>query len=71
MYYVLPQFDCCICLSVHQAFSAYYYVHLSLQRTTGVTAQTPSQLENAAETQCGMTFNQVMVLSTYFQFICS
>ncbi|XP_033951204.1 ectonucleoside triphosphate diphosphohydrolase 2 [Pseudochaenichthys georgianus] len=44
------------------AFSAFYYVHLSLQRTTGVTAQTPSQLENAAETQCGMTFNQLLLL---------
>ncbi|KAK5851737.1 hypothetical protein PBY51_023265 [Eleginops maclovinus] len=43
------------------AFSAFYYAHLALQRTTGITAHTRSQLEDAAETQCGMTFNQLML----------
>ncbi|XP_070780606.1 ectonucleoside triphosphate diphosphohydrolase 2 isoform X1 [Enoplosus armatus] len=45
------------------AFSAFFYIHSFLQRTTGITVSTPSQLEEAAKTVCRMTFNQMLLLA--------
>ncbi|XP_032395462.1 ectonucleoside triphosphate diphosphohydrolase 2 [Etheostoma spectabile] len=45
------------------AFSAFFYIHSFLQHTTGITAKTPSQLEEAAKTVCSMTFNQLLLLA--------
>lgn len=45
------------------AFSAFYYIHSFLQSTTGITVSTPSQLEEAAQTVCGMTFKQMLLLA--------
>ncbi|XP_037609743.1 ectonucleoside triphosphate diphosphohydrolase 2 isoform X1 [Sebastes umbrosus] len=45
------------------AFSAFFYVHAFLQRTTSITASTPSQLEEASKSVCGMTFKQMLLLA--------
>lgn len=45
------------------AFSAYFYIHSFLQRITGITVSTPSQLEEAAKTVCNMSFNQMLLLA--------
>uniref|UniRef100_A0A8D3D411 Ectonucleoside triphosphate diphosphohydrolase 2 n=1 Tax=Scophthalmus maximus TaxID=52904 RepID=A0A8D3D411_SCOMX len=45
------------------AFSAFYYTHSFLQRITGVTVNTPSQLDEAAEAVCRMSFNQMLLLA--------
>lgn len=45
------------------AFSAFFYIHSFLQRITGIAVSTPSQLEEAAKTVCGMTFNQMLILA--------
>ncbi|XP_044029540.1 ectonucleoside triphosphate diphosphohydrolase 2 [Siniperca chuatsi] len=45
------------------AFSAFFYIHSFLQRITGITVSTPSQLEEAAKTVCRMTFNQMLLLA--------
>ncbi|XP_040013922.1 ectonucleoside triphosphate diphosphohydrolase 2 [Xiphias gladius] len=41
------------------AFSAYFYIHSFLQRITGITVSSPSQLEEATKTVCRMSFNQM------------
>ncbi|XP_075935777.1 ectonucleoside triphosphate diphosphohydrolase 2 [Anarhichas minor] len=45
------------------AFSAFYYSHSFLQRATSITASTPSQLEEASKTVCGMTFKEMLLLA--------
>ncbi|KAK7896128.1 hypothetical protein WMY93_021453 [Mugilogobius chulae] len=45
------------------AFSAFFYTHSFLQKVTGVTVTTPSQLEEAAKTICGLNFNQLLALA--------
>ncbi|KAM3599181.1 uncharacterized protein V6R79_001438 [Siganus canaliculatus] len=42
------------------AFSAFYYTHSFLQRVSGLTVNSPSQLEQAAKTVCSMTYNQML-----------
>lgn len=55
---------CCLrselSLLCHQAFSAFFYIHSFLERITGVTVSTPSQMEQAAKAVCGTTLNEVM-----------
>ncbi|XP_067430471.1 ectonucleoside triphosphate diphosphohydrolase 2 [Thunnus thynnus] len=45
------------------AFSAFFYIHSFLQRITGITVSTPSQMEEAAKTLCSMTFDQLLLLA--------
>ncbi|XP_034402656.1 ectonucleoside triphosphate diphosphohydrolase 2 [Cyclopterus lumpus] len=45
------------------AFSAFYYIHAFLQRTTSITASTPSQLEEASKAVCRMTFKEMLLLA--------
>ncbi|XP_029301274.1 ectonucleoside triphosphate diphosphohydrolase 2 [Cottoperca gobio] len=45
------------------AFSAFFYVHSFLQRTTSITVRTPSQLEEASKTVCSMTIKQMLLLA--------
>ncbi|XP_049594253.1 ectonucleoside triphosphate diphosphohydrolase 2 [Syngnathus scovelli] len=45
------------------AFSAFFYIHSFLQRVTGITVTTPSQMEAAAKTVCQMTFSQMLDLA--------
>ncbi|XP_035523365.1 ectonucleoside triphosphate diphosphohydrolase 2 [Morone saxatilis] len=45
------------------AFSAFYYIHSFLQRVTGITVSTPSQLEEAAKTVCTMNIHQMLNLA--------
>ncbi|XP_054468722.1 ectonucleoside triphosphate diphosphohydrolase 2 [Anoplopoma fimbria] len=45
------------------AFSAFYYIHSFLQRTTSINARTPSQLEEASRTVCRMTFKEMLLLA--------
>nr|XP_046231926.1 ectonucleoside triphosphate diphosphohydrolase 2 [Scatophagus argus] len=45
------------------AFSAFFYIHSFLQRITGVTVSTPSQLEEAVKAVCMMTFKQMLLLA--------
>ncbi|XP_070706875.1 ectonucleoside triphosphate diphosphohydrolase 2 [Pempheris klunzingeri] len=45
------------------AFSAFYYMHSFLLRITGISVITPSQLEEASRTVCGMTFDQMLLLA--------
>uniref|UniRef100_A0A665VUW6 Ectonucleoside triphosphate diphosphohydrolase 2b n=1 Tax=Echeneis naucrates TaxID=173247 RepID=A0A665VUW6_ECHNA len=47
----------------YMAFSAFYYVHSFLQRVTGITVSTPSQLEEAVSTVCRMSFSQMLLLA--------
>ncbi|XP_018614559.2 ectonucleoside triphosphate diphosphohydrolase 2 isoform X1 [Scleropages formosus] len=42
------------------AFSAFYYTHYFLQRTTGITAASPSLLEGASRAVCNMTFDEML-----------
>uniref|UniRef100_A0A3Q3Q5J0 Ectonucleoside triphosphate diphosphohydrolase 2b n=1 Tax=Monopterus albus TaxID=43700 RepID=A0A3Q3Q5J0_MONAL len=46
------------------AFSAFFYIHSFLQRVTGITVNTPSQLEEATRVVCRMNFNEVKFYST-------
>ncbi|KAG7279271.1 hypothetical protein CRUP_033207 [Coryphaenoides rupestris] len=41
------------------AFSAFYYTHSFLERITGIYVSTPSELEEAAEAVCHMTFDEL------------
>lgn len=43
------------------AFSAFFYTHLFLQKVTGVTVTTPSQLEDTTKSICGLNFNQLLL----------
>lgn len=43
------------------AFSAFFYTHSFLQKVTGVTVTTPSQLEDATKSICGLNFNQLLL----------
>ncbi|XP_040053701.2 ectonucleoside triphosphate diphosphohydrolase 2 [Gasterosteus aculeatus] len=45
------------------AFSAFYYIHSFLQRTTRITASTPSQLDEASKAVCRMTFEEMLLLA--------
>ncbi|XP_059213430.1 ectonucleoside triphosphate diphosphohydrolase 2-like [Centropristis striata] len=45
------------------AFSAFFYLHSFLQRTLGIDARTPSQLETAAQTLCSMPYEQLQSLA--------
>ncbi|XP_042365209.1 ectonucleoside triphosphate diphosphohydrolase 2 [Plectropomus leopardus] len=45
------------------AFSAFYYIHSFLQRTTSITVSTPSLLEEAAKTVCSLTYDQMLLLA--------
>ncbi|XP_068191079.1 ectonucleoside triphosphate diphosphohydrolase 2 [Antennarius striatus] len=45
------------------AFSAFFYIHSFLQRITGITVSTPSQLEEAAKRVCRMSFNEMLILA--------
>ncbi|XP_018548616.1 LOW QUALITY PROTEIN: ectonucleoside triphosphate diphosphohydrolase 2 [Lates calcarifer] len=45
------------------AFSAFFYIHSFLQRTTGISVSSPSQLEEAAKTLCKMSFSQMLILA--------
>ncbi|XP_045923206.1 ectonucleoside triphosphate diphosphohydrolase 2 [Micropterus dolomieu] len=45
------------------AFSAFFYIHSFLQRITGISVHTPSQLQEAAATVCRMTFEQMLFLA--------
>ncbi|XP_068430993.1 ectonucleoside triphosphate diphosphohydrolase 2 [Clinocottus analis] len=45
------------------AFSAFYHVHSFLQRTTSIAASTPSQLEEASQAVCRMTFKEMLLLA--------
>lgn len=60
-------FDYCPSLSLpalflcYQAFSAFFFIHSFLQRVTGFTVNTPSQLEEATKTVCTMTYSQVVI----------
>eukprot|EP00063_Salmo_salar_P052055 XP_014026890.1 PREDICTED: ectonucleoside triphosphate diphosphohydrolase 2-like [Salmo salar] len=42
------------------AFSAFFYTHMFLQRTTGITVTSPTLLEGAARTVCNMSFQEVL-----------
>ncbi|CAL8327415.1 unnamed protein product [Boreogadus saida] len=41
------------------AFSAFYYTHAFLERTTGISVSSPSELEEAAKAICGKTFAEL------------
>uniref|UniRef100_A0A1A7Y0E5 Ectonucleoside triphosphate diphosphohydrolase 2 b n=2 Tax=Iconisemion striatum TaxID=60296 RepID=A0A1A7Y0E5_9TELE len=45
------------------AFSAFFYIHTFLQQITGITADSPQQLEEAAKALCSKTFSQMMLLA--------
>ncbi|XP_061117107.1 ectonucleoside triphosphate diphosphohydrolase 2-like [Conger conger] len=45
------------------AFSGFYYTHLFLQRTTGITVTSPELLEKAARTVCNMSYDQMFALA--------
>lgn len=45
------------------AFSAFFYTHSFLQKVTGVTVTTPSQLEDATKSICGLNFNQLLLVA--------
>ncbi|CAI5666411.1 ectonucleoside triphosphate diphosphohydrolase 2 isoform X1 [Oreochromis aureus] len=45
------------------AFSAFFYVHSFLQQVTGITASSPSELEDATKKVCSMSFTQMMLLA--------
>ncbi|XP_070408662.1 ectonucleoside triphosphate diphosphohydrolase 2 isoform X3 [Nothobranchius furzeri] len=45
------------------AFSAFFYIHTFLQQITGITVNSPQQLEDAAKTVCSKTFSQMMLLA--------
>uniref|UniRef100_A0A1A8PSF4 Ectonucleoside triphosphate diphosphohydrolase 2 b n=1 Tax=Nothobranchius rachovii TaxID=451742 RepID=A0A1A8PSF4_9TELE len=45
------------------AFSAFFYIHTFLQQITGITVNSPQQLEEAAKTVCSKTFSQMMLLA--------
>ncbi|CAB1319578.1 unnamed protein product [Coregonus sp. 'balchen'] len=47
------------------AFSAFFYTHVFLQRTTGITVTSPTLLEGAARTVCNMSFQEVLMLQGY------
>ncbi|XP_071322110.1 ectonucleoside triphosphate diphosphohydrolase 2 [Trachinotus anak] len=47
----------------YMAFSAFFYIHSFLQRVTGITVSTPSQLEEAAKTVCRMSLDQMLLLA--------
>ncbi|KAL4623298.1 ectonucleoside triphosphate diphosphohydrolase 2 isoform X2 [Arapaima gigas] len=42
------------------AFSGFFYTHNFLQRTTGITATSPTQLEKATRTVCNMSFDEML-----------
>lgn len=50
----------------YQAFSAFFYIHSFLQRVTGITVSTPSELEVATKALCTMTYNEVIFFSLLF-----
>ncbi|XP_062399352.1 ectonucleoside triphosphate diphosphohydrolase 2-like [Sardina pilchardus] len=43
------------------AFSAFYYVYSFLQRTTGITATSPSLLKEAVQAVCNMSMDEMLV----------
>ncbi|CAK6965097.1 ectonucleoside triphosphate diphosphohydrolase 2 [Scomber scombrus] len=45
------------------AFSAFFYIHSFLQRITGITVSTPSQMEEAAKALCSTSFDQMLLLA--------
>ncbi|CAL8317800.1 unnamed protein product [Lota lota] len=45
------------------AFSAFYYTHAFLERTTGISVSSPSELDEAAKTMCQMTFDELLRLA--------
>ncbi|XP_074546627.1 ectonucleoside triphosphate diphosphohydrolase 2-like [Halichoeres trimaculatus] len=45
------------------AFSAFFYTHSFLQSITGLTVNTPPQLEEAARRVCSMTYDQMLLLA--------
>ncbi|KAM8828901.1 ectonucleoside triphosphate diphosphohydrolase 2 [Spinachia spinachia] len=45
------------------AFSAFYYIHSFLQRTTRITVSTPSQLDEASKALCNVTFKEMLLLA--------
>ncbi|XP_034047691.1 ectonucleoside triphosphate diphosphohydrolase 2 [Thalassophryne amazonica] len=45
------------------AFSAFFYIHSFLQRITGITVNTPQQLQDATSKVCSMTFNEMLRLA--------
>lgn len=62
-FWFLPQykFTCFVFFLCHQAFSAFFFIHSFLQQVTGITVNTPSQLEEATKTVCTMTYSQVVI----------
>ncbi|KAG7480424.1 hypothetical protein MATL_G00055940 [Megalops atlanticus] len=42
------------------AFSAFFYIHSFLQRTTGITVTSPSLLQEAARIVCNMSFEEML-----------
>lgn len=42
-----------------QAFSAFYHAYKFLQRATGIKVATPSQMDMAVRTLCGMSLSEV------------
>ncbi|KAJ3605047.1 hypothetical protein NHX12_027098 [Muraenolepis orangiensis] len=49
--------------SFNQAFSAFYYTHSFLEKTTGISVSTPSELDQAAKAVCQMTFDELLALA--------
>uniref|UniRef100_A0A6Q2WSX3 Ectonucleoside triphosphate diphosphohydrolase 2b n=1 Tax=Esox lucius TaxID=8010 RepID=A0A6Q2WSX3_ESOLU len=43
------------------AFSAFFYTHVFLQRTTGITVTTPNLLVEATQSVCNMSFKEMLV----------
>lgn len=56
------KFTCFVFFLCYQAFSAFFFIHSFLQQVTGITVNTPSQLEDATRTVCTMTYSQVVIL---------
>ncbi|XP_047426690.1 ectonucleoside triphosphate diphosphohydrolase 2 [Mugil cephalus] len=47
----------------YMAFSAFFYIHSFLQQITGISVSSPSQLESAAITVCGKSFDEMKLLA--------
>lgn len=67
---------CCSCITFYiqafffslfcfQAFSAFFYVHSFLQQVTGITASSPSELQDVTKKVCSMSFTQVITFSIH------
>ncbi|KAJ7994011.1 hypothetical protein DPEC_G00261520 [Dallia pectoralis] len=45
------------------AFSAFFYTHVFLQRTTGITVTTPDLLKEAAHSVCNMSYQEMLLIA--------